>query len=517
MDYSSYRTLDPEMRFWDPILDPDGEPIYEDVWGSLERQIVANNDVATLKNYIAKHPKSIFWPGECGDVDNTVCVAASNGSIDAMRVLIDHYHTDPDFHANPTLSKDDKPPNFSALEVACSSGCVDMVKYLLEEDPLRGTVYAKEYHGGRALLCATRSLGDLAWNEDEDQSDFHKCVQGREDLINMLLDRGAPVREANRVYEWDNIDEKHRLMETALGNVIKHGSYNLLSRLIANGADVHARQWAVPNEFGDDDQEVTALHLGSLYWNIEGIQTLLDNRGEIDLADMVSVRDGHGRLPLHWAAADLYARRSNHVCGRGYSTPCIRILRLLIECNPDTINVQDETGKTALFYAVDRHTKGNWVTCHCLEEAIRFLCEHGADASIQDHKGQSVLYHIGTIGRTVGSSPINRAILDILVAHGGRVNDADEDGDTALHILTRWQGKWLRRTHPNREIHEKQMEMYNTMVRYFQEIGGSMGQRNKVGETPQQLLDDGYRNEGTEKPPPKPALRGRGRGRGHFQ
>lgn len=101
------------------------------------------------------------------------------------------------------------------------------------------------------------------------------------------------------------------------------------------------------------------------------------------------------------------------------------------------------------------------------------------------------------------------------MAHGGSVNDTDEEGDTALHILTRWQAKWLRRTHLYQETHDKQMETYRTMVKYFQEIGGSMDQRNKAGETPQQLLDDGYRNEGTEKPPAK--LAGRGRGRGRFQ
>lgn len=191
------------------------------------------------------------------------------------------------------------------VEVACGSGHVDMVKFLLDEDPLCETIYAKEYHGGRALLCATQSLEYLSWDDEEDQSELRECIDRSEELINMLLDRGAPVREANRVYQWEDIDEKHRLMETALGNVIKHGSYKLLSRLISNGADVHSRQWAVPNEFGEGDQEVTALHLGSGYFNLEGIQALLDNRGEMDLADMVSMSDGHGRLPLHWAAAGM--------------------------------------------------------------------------------------------------------------------------------------------------------------------------------------------------------------------
>lgn len=107
--------------------------------------------------------------------------------------------------------------------------------------------------------------------------------------------------------------------------------------------------------------------------------------------------------------------------------------------------------------------------------------------------------------------------MDILVAHGGKINDADEEGDTALHILTRWQAKRLRQKYPNKERYNKQMETYNVMVKYLQEIGGSMDQRNAAGETPQQLLDSGYRDEGKEASIWRPALTGVGRGRGRGQ
>jgi chitinase len=500
--YSSYRTPDPEMQQdWDPILDSNGKLLYESVWGSLLHHIIADNDVTTLQSYIAKHPRVILFQTELYQYDS-LYVAASSGALDALRVLLDYYH------ANPALTKDLETRPFSMVELACEGAHIDMVKFLLDEDPLRGTVYAKEYHGGRALLCATRSLGNLSWDGEDD-----KLIDKREELINMLLDRGSSVRDANRVYQWEDIDEKHRVLETALGNAIKHAGYNLLSRLIANGANVHAWQWAGPYHFGDGDQEATALHIGSLSWNLEGVQALLDNRGDTDLAEMVFVRDSRGRLPLHWAAGGL-DRESGHVCGVEDSIRSIGILKLLIESNPGTINVQDKKGRTALHYAVDCHMTEFWDTCRCFEETIRFLCEHGADASIQDEKGRSVLYIIGTIGRFVGLPPINRVVLDILVAHGGRINDADEEGETALHILTRWQAKWLRQKNPNKERYNKQMETCNVMVKYLQEIGGSMDQRNAAGETPQQLLDSGYRDEGKESSIWRPALTGVGRGRG---
>lgn len=500
-DYNSFHTPDPDMQDWDPIVDSSGTLLYENGWGSLLRQIIMDNDVTTLKHYIAKHLKHIFWSGECGDSDDTIYVAASSGSVDVMRVMIDHYHTNPDFHDNPTLRKYYQPPNFSAVEVACSSGCVDMVKYLLDDDPLRGTVYAKEYHSGMALLAAAHSLVLLTWSGANERDWLREHIEQSETLINMLLDRGASVRDAIRFYRRNEDEDSNQVIETVLGHAITRASAKLIPRLIAEGADVHARQW-----WGDytalyDAEQATALHIGSLYWNLEGIQVLLHNHGEIDHAEMVSARDSRGRLPIHWAAGGFEDSYSGHVCAGEDSTRCIDILKLLLESNPNTINVQDEEGKTALFYVLDHALFRG--TCRYVEEVIRFLCEHGADAGIKDQKGQSVLYHIGTMGRIVGCSPISRAILDILVAHGGRINDADEEGDTALHILTRLQGKWLRRTRQNQEIHTKQMEMYNTMVKYLQEIGGSMDQRNKAGETPQELLNDGYRNEGAEKPAPK--------------
>lgn len=402
MDYSSWRTPDIEWEDFDPILSADGELLYESVCGGLLQHIITLNDVTTLKDYIAKHPQSILFQTELYRYDSFY-VAAESGSVDALRVLLDYYH------ANPTLTKDLETRPFSMVEVTCEGAHIDMVKFLLDGDPLSGTVYAKEYHGGRALLCATRSLGNLSLNREDDRSWVRELIDESEELINMLLDRGASVRDANRVYQWDDIDEKHRVIETALGNTIKHAGYNLLSRLIANGADVHAWQWAGPYHFGDSDQEATALHIGSLSWNIEGVQALLDNRGDTDLTEMVFVRDSRGRLPLHWAAGGL-DRESGHVCGGEDSIRSIGILKLLIESNPGTINVQDKKGRTALHYAVDCHMTKFWDTCRCFEETIRFLCEHGADASIQDEKGQSVLYIIGTTGRFVGLPPINRVI-----------------------------------------------------------------------------------------------------------
>jgi hypothetical protein len=50
-------------------------------------------------------------------------------------------------------------------------------------------------------------------------------------------------------------------------------------------------------------RDVTALHYGSVYWDVDRARALLDHSGDVETTDMLSVCDNCGRLPLHWAAA----------------------------------------------------------------------------------------------------------------------------------------------------------------------------------------------------------------------
>jgi chitinase len=132
----------------------------------------------------------------------------------------------------------------------------------------------------------------------------------------MLLDKGASVQDAVRSYNFSHVEQDEKsihFIETALGQAASRASYQLISRLIAEGADVHARQYDWDNTHLSDTGEVTALHIASGYWNLQGIKALLDNCGELKPADMVSMRDGGGHIPLHWAA--------NNICYDNYYLP----------------------------------------------------------------------------------------------------------------------------------------------------------------------------------------------------
>lgn len=121
----------------------------------------------------------------------------------------------------------------------------------------------------------------------------------------MLLDKVGSIRDAVAKHRYSDVrmDEEHlAFIGTVLGSTISRGSYEIVSRLISEGADIHERQWGW-SCYGRGEAEVTALQVRCKYWNVERIKALLDNRGnEIDLAKMVSVRGSLGHLPLHWEA-----------------------------------------------------------------------------------------------------------------------------------------------------------------------------------------------------------------------
>lgn len=89
--YSPWRTPDIDWQDFDPVFSADGGLLYASVWGGLFRRIIANNDVTTLNNYIAKHPRTALFQDEFYYHDSFY-VAASSGAFDALRVLLDFYH-----------------------------------------------------------------------------------------------------------------------------------------------------------------------------------------------------------------------------------------------------------------------------------------------------------------------------------------------------------------------------------------------------------------------------------------
>ncbi|KAJ5215842.1 uncharacterized protein N7498_002249 [Penicillium cinerascens] len=283
----------------------DGSAMYDDGCGSLVKSIIEADDVANLHRYAKVRGTRFFSPGaEVHDWNpdewDPFLLAAENGNIDALRALAEIYQSDPS--QTEPLEARLRRKNIHLLSVACLYARFEAAEYLLScGPPLGGKLNDQEFTNS-PLLSSVAALGFTRGKlgRDIEKSDI-------ENFVYRLLGRGASVCQPNRYANKDQPDQQSSpkdLLETVLGVAAPHASYKLASRLIAEGADIHAQQeWY---ELGEGDVEkVTALHIASGSWNLEFIQALVENYGDGELAEAVTVADSKGRLPLHWALLSL--------------------------------------------------------------------------------------------------------------------------------------------------------------------------------------------------------------------
>lgn len=70
------------------LRDYDGAVLYETEWSPLLLTIIRSNDMGLLRQYLEKHPRSL-GPRDSNYYD-PFCTAASCGSTDALRVMLEH-------------------------------------------------------------------------------------------------------------------------------------------------------------------------------------------------------------------------------------------------------------------------------------------------------------------------------------------------------------------------------------------------------------------------------------------
>ncbi|KAJ5722976.1 ankyrin [Penicillium malachiteum] len=217
--------------------------------------IVSRNDVAALRLYHLSSQTRVFWEGYEIRSWHPLFVAQEHDSFDALRVLLEIYLTE--------------------------------------------STYTER------LDYAANGLRRAYSNGDEKLSEH-------EEFICFLLDQGCSVPDSNIYVEQcaegtKNANRPSELKNTVLAAAISHASYKIVSRLIAEGADVHAREsWSEYSTYGRPDRPrnskgLTALHIASLFRNVEGIQALMDHCGDKTLVEMCSIEDNNGQIPLHWA------------------------------------------------------------------------------------------------------------------------------------------------------------------------------------------------------------------------
>ncbi|KAL5333720.1 ankyrin repeat-containing domain protein [Aspergillus crustosus] len=463
MAYNYFRTIHSDS--WpplaeNPILDIEGTPLYETDDRGLLLTILRTNKLPHLTQYISAYSKkSTLTPAEVYYHD-PFYVAASCGSLDVLRLLLEHYHA-PD---TETTALDER--GFTILNAACYSAHHPTVEFLLDHDPPLGALGARDRFGETAILSAVASLAALNQDDADGDVDLYDWVRTRavhgETVINILLDRGASVDDALfRVYHGSEQLQPEQPDDTVLWLTISRGTASLIKRLTGLGANVSTKQRYEVAFYGTNasrsshtatrsSYNVTPLHLGSLHWNADGIKAALASCSTVgQRMQLISSRDSHGRVPLHWAASGFHSVECK-IPDHRITDHLLNTLTLLLSWYPMGINAQDHEGNTPLYYAIATHAAHSGITTTTTNtttttttttraaSVTQFLLDHGADLGTVNKDGRTLLHILAYNSRQ--ASPIDKSLLELVVHNysgsgSGIINHADKNGDTPLHIL----------------------------------------------------------------------------------
>ncbi|KAI9375043.1 ankyrin repeat-containing domain protein [Aspergillus egyptiacus] len=493
MAYQEFQDCTDEIFESRKIIDADGAALYETEFRSLLCQIIRRNDTILLKQYITA------WDLPSRGITITdipsrdpFYMAAAHGSLDVLRVLLDVQLG----NAHSVSIEEER--GFSLLHVACQHAQIEIAKFLLDSDPPLGAVDDRDPEEWTPLMSAAYSTGTFGEGGDADVADRARG----EALINMLLDRGAsacdsvsfPPADVDMTSEGQLVPPQAEF--TVLSLAITGSSYGMVKRLLEHGADIQQRLEYYSNGpgFGDDGldvRDVTALHLGSRAWNVDGIRAVLDYCHE-KRSDLISCRDSMGRLPLHYAAAGFRP------------TKIISTFELLVpndaEATVKLVNFRDKQGATPLHYAVRTHASCGSQGSNHAYQIIQWLCSRGADAGIVDHKTQTVLHRLAYW--SLDGEPIDLNLIRLLLDHGCALDTTDEASETPLHVLARH----LRQAHAAQMLIENGarvdiepvllgdcVEAQNKVVQALLNAHGTpsiLDQPNNEGKTPRQLREE---------------------------
>ncbi|GAM36581.1 ankyrin repeat-containing protein [Talaromyces pinophilus] len=403
--------------------------------------IIKQNNLAQLHQFIAScPPEAVIDPGT-PYLEDTLFNAASYGSPEALRIILEVYTTAPDVVERFN-------PKFCLLLDACGAANVDVVRFILDSHdtpenhlPL-GTddLHQRDDSGDTPILAAAGSLICLA--KDIDEEDKTEWIQDRisraHQLMHLLLDRGCPATDVVPPLSNDLSAGGSQVQDSVLGLAVSRANGPLIQRLIDSGADIYLKHQYLhyakaPFQLRltkDHVYDVTTLHLASFFYNPDAVKLLLDHQHYKNNTnpDLASSRDSDGRLPLHWAASGpgIFNCRLLDKQLRITET-----LRLLLDHDSIGINLVDNTGSTPLHYAAVSHAMCGY-SQHA-ELAIRTLLEYGADPRIPDGSGRTILHLLGY--HSTQSDPIESTLLDLILSHGANINHTENNGKTALHVF----------------------------------------------------------------------------------
>jgi serine/threonine-protein phosphatase 6 regulatory ankyrin repeat subunit A len=286
----------------------------------------------------------------------------------------------------------------------------------------------------------------------------------------------AAIAAGYDVNEIDKSNERSRgYGSTPLHRAAYNDNFEIVKYLVEHGAEVNGRsvrglpvlrsaeagkkifQYLLQHGAGinaKDEYGKTILHTYSFAHNIKGIEYLLSHGADI------SAKDNEGKSPLHYAASSPYNTFFDikKEMSRGETndwTTSEETIRLLLDAGAD-VNARDNKGQTPLHYASD-NTNVN---------VVKYLLKRGSSVKIRDNKGDTPFLTMFTTLRDAHAEKEVLTIENLLLAKGTDINEQNNNGDTALHLLA-----------------ASVLPQYLDIVKHLIAIGANMDIRNKKGLT----------------------------------
>lgn len=260
MSYSDFNFLREEEPSETPetaLHDIDGARLYETEDRRLLYRVIYLNDIPRLKQYLPVYSPAL--DNEWEELSDPLCIAASTGRTEILRVLVDYYNAD----ATKVPLHQRK---FSLLTAACREAQLETVRFILDSQPALGSVHITQSYRDEALLATAQSLACLPPNYDKDeipidaeQWRYDRIARG-EELMRLLLDGGASaqavyiprteVEFASMILFGGSARQPLQPLATVLGLASTRVGSAMLKRLIAQGTHCPRgrcpRQAAVP-------------------------------------------------------------------------------------------------------------------------------------------------------------------------------------------------------------------------------------------------------------------------------
>jgi ankyrin repeat protein len=210
---------------------------------------------------------------------------------------------------------------------------------------------------GSWLLTSGANLSAV---DDEGETPLHKASsRSNFDLVSLYLEAGTPI------------DQRNNLGWTPF---MQSSSASISKALLDHGANIHAAS----------DQGITAIHHAAKACNLELVSLLLANGADIHVLasreDRVSDPIVEHNTPLHLAVA------SAHGASMGGA---LQLVTALLDYGAD-IEAKEGAGKTPLLLAISTEFDG-FYSRKSNEQVVNYLLERGADPHAVDDSGRSAV------------------------------------------------------------------------------------------------------------------------------